>query len=68
MSEDLRTFLLLLTPVLTALVGFIAKRIYAELMEQREALKDYVRKEECKLHREQISRELEQIARLRKGS
>ncbi|MBP3734008.1 MAG: hypothetical protein J6I57_03465 [Desulfovibrio sp.] len=58
MKVDIMAFLQVVTPVLVAIVGFAVKMILKELREQKEALKDYVRQEECRLHRESIEHEM----------
>lgn len=55
---DILAFLQVVTPVLVAIVGFAVKMILQEIREQKEALKDYVRQEECRLHRERLEHEM----------
>ena len=57
-NVDILAFLQVVTPVLVAIVGFAVKMILQEIREQKEALKDYVRQEECRLHRESIEHEM----------
>ena len=58
MKVDIMAFLQVVTPVLVAIVGFAVKMILKEIREQKEALKDYVRQEECRRHRESIEHEM----------
>lgn len=58
MKVDFMAFLQVVTPVLVAIVGFAVRMILRELREQKEALKDYVRQEECRLHRERLEHEM----------
>ncbi len=63
MKVDFMAFLQVVTPVLVAIVGFAVRMILRELREQKEALKDYVRQEECRLHRESIEHEFQSLMR-----
>ena len=63
MTDEIFKLLQIITPIILFLVGLGVKLILSELREQRDTLREYVRKETCAAHREQIQRQLEAVLR-----
>ena len=61
MTVDLFDILQVLTPVAIAVVGWGVKLIWSEIKAQRAELREYVRQETCKAHREHFQRQLDAL-------
>lgn len=61
MTVDLFNVLQILTPIAIAIVGWGVKLIWSEIKAQRAELREYVRQETCKAHREHFQRQLDAL-------
>lgn len=61
MTVDLLDILQIVTPVAVAVVGWGVKLIWSEIKAQRAELREYVRQETCKAHREHFQRQIEAL-------
>lgn len=68
MSVDLWDVLKAVTPVVISIVGWGVKQVYNEIRAQRQELREYVRQETCKAHREHFQRQLDALAPRRRES
>lgn len=61
MTVDLLDILQIVTPVAVAIVGWGVKLIWSEIKSWRAELREYVRQETCKAHREHFQRQLDAL-------
>lgn len=61
MTVNIWDILQIASPVLIAVVGFFARLILGEVRAQRAEMKEYVRQETCRAHREHIQRQLDTL-------
>ena len=61
MTVDLLDILQIVTPVAVAIVGWGVKLIWSEIKRWRAELREYVRQETCKAHREHFQRQLDAL-------
>ena len=61
MTVDLLDILQIVTPVAVAIVGWGVKLIWSEFKSWRAELREYVRQETCKAHREHFQRQLDAL-------
>lgn len=61
MTVDLFDILQILTPIAIAIVGWGVKLIWSEIKSWRAELREYVRQETCKAHREHFQRQLDAL-------
>ncbi|MGD9576232.1 hypothetical protein [Desulfovibrio sp.] len=61
MTVDLLDILQVLTPIAVAIVGWGVRLIWSEIKAQRAELREYVRQETCKAHREHFQRQLDAL-------
>lgn len=61
MTVDLLDILQVLTPIAVTIVGWGVKLIWSEIKAQRAELREYVRQETCKAHREHFQRQIEAL-------
>lgn len=61
MTVDLLDILQILTPIAVAVVGWGVRLIWSEIKAQRAELREYVRQETCKAHREHFQRQLDAL-------
>ncbi|MBT9748605.1 hypothetical protein [Desulfovibrio desulfuricans] len=61
MTVDLLDILQVLTPIAVAIVGWGVRLIWSEIKSWRAELREYVRQETCKAHREHFQRQLDAL-------
>jgi hypothetical protein len=61
MTVDLLDILQVLTPIAVTIVGWGVRLIWSEIKAQRAELREYVRQETCKAHREHFQRQLDAL-------
>lgn len=61
MTVDLLDILQIVTPVAVAIVGWGVRLIWSEIKSWRAELREYVRQETCKAHREHFQRQLDAV-------
>ena len=61
MTVNLFDILQILTPIAIAIVGWGVKLIWSEIKSWRAELREYVRQETCKAHREHFQRQLDAL-------
>ena len=59
MTVDIMDILQILTPIAVTVVGWGVKLIWSEIKSWRAELREYVRQETCKAHREHFQRQLD---------
>ena len=63
MTVDLWDVLQTLIFAAISVVGWGVRLIWTEIRTQREAMREYVRQESCRMHREQIQQQIEAMKR-----
>ncbi len=61
MTVDIMDILQILTPIAVTVVGWGVKLIWSEIKSWRAELREYVRQETCKAHREHFKRQLDAL-------
>lgn len=61
MAADIWDVLQIITPVALSAVGWGVRLIWSEIRSQRAELREYVRRETCKAHREHVQRQLDAL-------
>lgn len=61
MTVDIWDVLQILTPLAVTVVGWGVRLIWSEIKSQRAELREYVRQETCKAHREHFQRQIEAL-------
>jgi len=60
-TVDIWDVLQILTPLAVTVVGWGVRLIWSEIKSQRAELREYVRQETCKAHREHFQRQIEAL-------
>ena len=61
MTVEIMDVLQILTPVAVFVVGYGVRLIWSEIKSQRAELREYVRQETCKAHREHFQRQIDAL-------
>lgn len=61
MTVEIWDVLQILTPIAVGIVGWGVRLIWSEIKSWRAELREYVRQETCKAHREHIQRQIEAL-------
>lgn len=61
MTVEIMDVLQILTPLAITVVGYGVRLIWSEIKSQRAELREYVRQETCKAHREHFQRQIEAL-------